>query len=102
MSLSCQFAVVFVHATISWDAPWAIRELIHFVPAIRELNSYICSNYFPCGHFPVEYMLGLRTDVILQRGTMTLWVHDRAGSPGGHSGDGVIFSGSGSLADLVE
>ena len=71
MSLICQFVVVFVHATISWDAPWAIRELIHFVPAIRELNSYICSNYFPCGHFPVEYMLGLRTDVILQRGTMT-------------------------------
>ena len=71
MSLICQFVVVFVHATISWDAPWAIRELIHFVPAIRELNSYICSNYFPRGHFPVEYMLGLRADVILQRGTMT-------------------------------
>ena len=50
----------------------------------------------------VQYMLGLRTGVILQRGTMTLWVLDRAGSPGEHLGDGVIFSGSGSLADLVE
>ena len=47
-------------------------------------------------------MLGLRTDVILQRGTMTLWVHDRAGSPGEHLGDGVILSRFGSLADLVE